>query len=295
MLWIDAISEEAAADGIGAVFCGDLGNMAFSASGADWVRALVSAGRVAEAGREALAWGRQKPLSAALRGGALRFEPRWMRRARTRRGWREDPRAEWLSATALRTEHHSAVDLAAATPHLEVGSRVPDRVSMFAIRPVGAGQADLTAAIDAVWRVDRRDPTVDRRLLDVAMAQPEWVRRHRGVDRAVAREAMRDRLPPSILWRTRRGSQLPDWLDRMTDAREEIQTELNAVRDHPASRQTIDVERLTALVDAWPERTRAADFRTNYDYRLALWRALVVSRYVRWFEEHARQRRAVAV
>jgi len=78
----------------------------------------------------------------------------------------------------------------------------------------------------------------------------------------------------------------------MTDAKAEITSELEAVRDHPLSRQMIDVERLTALVQAWPERTQAADRRTAVDYRLALWRALTVSRYVRWFEEHARQARA---
>ncbi len=292
MLWTDAIYEQAAADGVAAVFCGDLGNLAFSADGPDWLVALLRRGQLGEVAREALAFRAHKPLASTLRGDLLgRFQPSWLRQARTRRGLRADIQQDWLSATALQPQLHSTVDLVAAMPQLDVGRPVSARVSLFAMRAVVAGQADLMAATQAVWRVDRRDPTADRRVLDVAMTQPEWVRRRRGVNRAAAREAMRDRLPPSILWRTRRGSQLPDWLDHMSKARAEIEAELDALRDHPMSRRVIDVERLTALVRQWPQPAHAADTRTVYDYRFALLRALVVSRYLRWFEEHARQKR----
>ncbi|MEA2703930.1 MAG: hypothetical protein QOD63_1875 [Actinomycetota bacterium] len=293
MLWTDAVYEQAAADGVATVFCGDLGNLAFSADGPDWLMALLRRGQLGEVAREALAFRAHKPLASTLRGDLLgRFQPSWLRRARTRRGLRADIQHDWLSATALQPQLHPTVDLVAAMPQLDVGRHVSGRVSLFAMRAVVAGQADLMAATQAVWRVDRRDPTADRRVLDVAMTQPEWVRRRRGVNRAVAREAMRDRLPASILWRTRRGSQLPDWLDHMTRARAEIETELDALRDHPTSRRVIDAERLTTLVRQWPEPAHAADTRTVYDYRFALLRALVVSRYLRWFEDHACQKRA---
>jgi hypothetical protein len=111
------------------------------------------------------------------------------------------------------------------------------------------------------------------------------------LNRAVARQAMADRLPPSIAGRHERGAQLPDWLDRMTDARNEITTELAAARDHPTSRALIDVERLDALVRQWPDRDRAADRTTAEEYRLALLRALVLSKYIRWFEDRAHRHR----
>jgi hypothetical protein len=37
-------------------------------------------------------------------------------------------------------------------------------------------------------------------------------------------------------------------------------------------------------MDRWPERTTRADPVVVRDYRLALLRALLVSRYLRWFE-----------
>jgi hypothetical protein len=102
---------------------------------------------------------------------------------------------------------------------------------------------------------------------------------------------MAGRLPPSILEPHKRGVQLPDWLDRMTDARNEITMELAGARDHPTSRALIDVERLDALVRQWPDRDRSVDRTTVEEYRLALLRALVLSKYLRWFEERAHRHR----
>jgi hypothetical protein len=40
-------------------------------------------------------------------------------------------------------------------------------------------------------------------------------------------------------------------------------------------------------MERWPERTSRADERVVREYRLALLRSLVVSRYLRWFERRA--------
>ena len=100
---------------------------------------------------------------------------------------------------------------------------------------------------------------------------------------------MNDVLPPEIVERRTRGAQLPDWLDRLTENREEIGMELEAMRDHPASRDVFDVDLLQALFAAWPERSLMADKQTVYGLRLALMRSVVLSRYVRWFEERGRR------
>ena len=100
---------------------------------------------------------------------------------------------------------------------------------------------------------------------------------------------MADVLPPEIGNRITLGAQLPDWLDRMTEAREEIGVELEIMRDHPASREVIDVARLQALYELWPDRTMMADKKVTYDYQCALIRSVVVSQYIRWFEGRARR------
>src|SRR5205085_10871770 len=98
-------------------------------------------------------------------------------------------------------------------------------------------QAETDAALGALLGIERRDPTADRRVVEVALRQPEWARRHDGVTRAVARAAMADRLPASIATRTRRGAQLPDWLDHMTSARSELAGEMEALAEHAPSRE----------------------------------------------------------
>ena len=134
-----------------------------------------------------------------------------------------------------------------------------------------------------------RDPTSDRQLLEIASQQPEWWRRTNGTTRAICRAAMSDVLPPEIVDRRTFGAQLPDWLDRMTDHREEIGVELQAMRDHPASREVFDVDRLQRLFASWPDRSMMADKETAYDYQATLIRSVVLSRYVRWFEERGRR------
>jgi asparagine synthase (glutamine-hydrolysing) len=170
---------------------------------------------------------------------------------------------------------------------LDERRRTDWRAMLLALAMSAGVQADIRASVAGRTGVEERDPTVDRRVLEVALRQPEWVRRHDGITRAVVRGAMADRLPPEILHRTRRGEQLPDWLDVITARRAELAVEVEELAGHPASRQLIDTDRLQRLVARLPDRTSRAEPAVVRDYRLALLRALVVSRYMRWFERRA--------
>jgi hypothetical protein len=170
-------------------------------------------------------------------------------------------------------------------PTLDERRRIRFRQYAVTTLLTGAGQAESAAALAALTGIEERDPTIDRRVIEVGMCQPEWVRRHDGITRATVRAAMSDRLPPEIVHRTRRGEQLPDWLDVMTTARTELAHELEQLEQHPMSRELIDTARLRRLMYAWPERTANADPAVVTDYRQVLLRALVISRYMRWFEQ----------
>ena len=54
---------------------------------------------------------------------------------------------------------------------------------------------------------------------------------------------MADRLPRSISRRTRRGDQLPDWLDLISGEKARIQWELEAASEDPVSKELVDIER----------------------------------------------------
>ena len=147
----------------------------------------------------------------------------------------------------------------------------------------GGGSAESSATVQALSGVRFTDPTGDVRLIQLSATQPSWVRRRNGRWRAVCRDAMADRLPPSIAERTRRGAQLPDWLDRMAAAKDELVTELAAARDSQTCRELLDLDRIDAAIREWPDRasidtsaTRTAPTATP-SFAACSWRAISVS------------------
>jgi asparagine synthase (glutamine-hydrolysing) len=293
--WVDAIDAAASDHGVTTLLTASAGNLAFSADGPDWLWALARAGRLRRVAAETAAWSRHRGVARwdTLRVGLVSpAVPSWLRRLRQSAGQGPDPVGEFLAGTALRPGAVSVSDVVAGHPELDPSRWAPYRMALWAAASNAGGQADTAAALEAWWGVDHRDPTADRRLLELAFAQPEWARRHDGTGRAVAREAMAARLPASIVWRSRKGDQLPDWLDRMTDGRAELTAEIDAARDHPLSRRLIDTERLASLAAAWPARERSGDPNVIRDYRSVMLRALVVSRYLRWFDGRGRAQAA---
>ncbi len=291
--WIYGINEEAAASGVTVLLGGARGNIAFSADGPRWLLELARRGQIAELGREVGAWAtshdmsRRQVVQTHLLG---LVQPQWLRRLRGSPTI-DDRAADWLGSTALLPEQWNRLDLAELQPGLTQADTTQWTRTVVDQFSRGGAQADGQAAARALWGTTHRDPTVDRRVLAVAMVQPEWWRRHRGIDRAVVRRAMADRLPASIVDRTRRGGQLPDWFERLTEAREQFTAEVDAMRDHPGSRRHIDMERVSHLMATWPEpgsdESHGRDAVKNY--RLALERAVHVSRYVQWFEQRSRR------
>jgi asparagine synthase (glutamine-hydrolysing) len=290
MTWIRDIHRRAADDGVSVLFSGSVGNNSFSRDGRRWLVELLANGRPAEAWREARAWSatRDQPLTSTIKNSVLgEMAPAWVRRWRaTRRG--DPPRvAAWLAGTALRPELHADVDLT-AHPAITPGYRD----SPIAAIGRHAPHSEVTAAQGARWDLRHADPTADVAVLEVCLRQPDWAQRHRGLSRAAARATMRGRVPDEIRLRNVRGAQLPDWYDRLTDARLEITQELVAARADPSSRALIDLDRLDLLVRHWPTPAQAGAGARTTGIGSLLPRALAVSRYLRWFDAWAREQRA---
>lgn len=294
LVWMHRLRVRARADGAATLLHGDFGNFFFSADGPAWLAALLRSGRIARFAREASAWRRSNGESwtAILRRHLLGELLPYSVRRLVRRGLGRPPaRDEWLEATGLRRDIAERLPLETLVPHLDERRRGDGRASTLAVRAHYAGLADVASALAAVTGVEARDPMSDRRVVEVAMRQPEWVRRHDGQTRAVARGAMSDRLPDAIRTRTRRGEQFPDWLDAMTAERDDIEAEVDAMDANSVAAELIDVERLRSLVRSWPDARAWADPAVVRDYRVVLLRSAVVSRYLRWFEDHAKAAR----
>ncbi|HEY0633033.1 MAG TPA: asparagine synthase-related protein [Thermoleophilaceae bacterium] len=289
-IWVHEALVRAASDDVTTLLTGNLGNYFFSAGGSDWLVALLRAGRFTELGREVSAWSRRTGQSrrSVLRQFLLgRLPLPALRRLRASLRGGPERASNWVRGTALKPEAAAEIDLAAALPQLDQSRPRDARADTLATAMTASTQAENDLATEALFGVDLRDPTADRRVIEAALVQPEWVRRRRGVGRAVARGAMVDRLPRSIRAPKRRGEQLPDWLDVMSAARGELAAELEAMAGHEPSRELIDLPRLRRLFDAWPERDRSGDPALTLEYRYVLFRAVVVSRYMRWFERHS--------
>ena len=286
-LWISAIRSRARADGVTAVLSGSRGNLYFSADGPGWLAALIRARRLRTAWAETAAWVTKSgagPLRAAISHIGYPLLPDAVRRHGPRR---TAAIRDWAASSPLRPDVLAELRLPERVPMLEPGRERDAQAASFWTIQSFAEQADAEAAAHALTGVEERDPTGDRRVIEVALRQPEWIRRRDGLTRAVARGAMAERLPTEIVGRTRHGEQLPDWLDLMTAVRDELADDLDQLKHHPTSRELIDSERLQGLLDHWPDRSARADPQVERDYRLVLARGLLVSRYLRWFERRS--------
>ena len=286
-VWLYAIAEAASAAGLPVLLTGAVGNLAFSTDGPGWLWSLLRAGRLRQLSAETRAWAARTGTSYPLvlrRHVVPPLIPPWVRRIklRLRPGSWDEERSQ---LTALRPEAASALDLVSLYPYLDRSRLVPLREMFLAVVHDFSHQADTDAAVDALYSVERRDPTGDRRVWEVALAQPEHVRRHNGVSRAVVRRAMAARLPQSVVSRQTTGLQFPDWLDRMTESRREIRCEIEAMRADDVCRRLIDIDLLDRLEKDWPHPSSCADDPVTRRYRSALLRSVVVAKYSRWFRQ----------
>lgn len=71
----------------------------------------------------------------------------------------------------------------------------------------------------------------------------------------------------------------------MTEHRETWIGEAEAARDHPATRELIDVERITSVLRAWPTTDDGLSRDDRLVFEQSIPRALLISRYLRWFEQ----------
>lgn len=291
MVWVLRCYRMAAASGIDVLLGGSAGNLAFSADGPLWLYELARRGRLLRTAQEARSFAKafDVDMITVLRRDLLAHLFPGLKRRRAERGG-SDLLSQWSEIIAVPAERLASVDLPSLLPQLrDVRPGLLRDASLFFN---AAAQTELYAAVRARWGVELRDPTADRRVVELAVTQPEWWRRHDGTWRAIVRAAMRDALPGEIVDRPTVGAQQPDWFDLLTDGRTEVLEELEELRGHPASCEVIDVARLERLVGSWPGRDRMADPHVVNEYKQALSRSLLISRYLRWFEERGRRVRA---
>ena len=272
--WGDAIAEQAQARRHRVLLIGQVGNFTLSYPGLDLLPQLLARGRLLRLLREAKGLRRHGLAAESIAGLALRpFIPvplwNWINRLRGRRV----ALAEFSAINPALLERMNA---RGGLGHMRATAREDTRPAMIGAIDTGNFRQGALAG----WGLDVRDPTADRRLIELCFSIPLDRYLSGGMPRALARRALADRLPPLIVGETRKGFQAADWHEGVTAALGAIRAEVLAISQSPQARRLLDMPRLNRLVAAAPP----ADWDSHAaqaDYRLALLRAISAGHFVR--------------
>ena len=281
--WANSIYDAARERKLKVLLTGETGNMGLSYNGLELLPELVRRWRWFHWWREARAL--VAPGRMRWRGVLANTFGPWC------------PAALWIWLNRVANGYASKVsDYTAIHPHrfaeLDLPARAKARDLDLVYRPwqdgfaarlwvlQGVDKGNYNKGVLGGWQIDERDPTADVRLLEFCLAVPTEQFLRNGMQRALARRALADRLPKLVLEESRKGLQAADWHERLTVVRDHVAVELDRLDACPPAARAIDVPRLRRLVENWPSGGWEGD-EVSYPYRLALLRAISTGHFLR--------------
>ena len=282
-VWMHAINQAARERKLTVMLSGQRGNMSLSYTGLELLPELLRAGRLVELWRTA----RQTVSRSGMRWrGALvkTFAPfipaalwQWINIKYS--GLKRDVRFY----TAIRPERLAELDLAATAQERDLDFSYRPRKDGFDMRlwvlhrmDSGTGQKGALAG----WGIDLRDPTADKRLVEYCLSIPTDQFLSDGIQRALAKRALADRLPAAVLNEKKKGYQAADWHEGLAAARGEVAEELERLSASAPAARALDIERMKGLLENWPASGWERD-EVMEPYRLALLRGISVGHFLR--------------
>jgi asparagine synthase (glutamine-hydrolysing) len=281
MVWLTAINDAARERKLTVLLNGTLGNFSLTHDGFELLPQLLRQGRLLRLVREisALAangYGRWRGNLWQSVAPFLPF-PIWQR-VQTLRGLNLDAGAH----SAIQPERALALRPLEPLRQRGVTQMYRQKADSFALRlrvlrdlNFGNFQKGLLAG----WGLDQRDPLADRRLVEFCLRVPVEQYLAAGEPRALAKRALADRLPPSVLAQRRRAYQAADWHERLNAGRSEIADEIERLGRCGPAADLLDLPRLNALVADWPSEGRHG--RADAPYRQVLLRGISVGHFLR--------------
>jgi asparagine synthase (glutamine-hydrolysing) len=278
-VWGNVIMDAAKEKKLTVMLEGGMGNMTTSYAGIEALPDMLAQGRLLAVGR--------KVLQLAKQGNGFKY-------ILSQTLGPFVPASAWLKLNEWNGQHLKLGDYSSVNPAKAAGlqaeaasdgldlsyrpRRDPFGTRLWALRRVDPG--NYIKGHLGGWGIDMRDPTADRRLIELCLSIPpgEFIRD--GEARSIARRAFADRLPRSVIKETRRGRQSLDWHEGLAPAREEAAAEVDRIASIPSGRAVLDVEQMKHLVQNWPE----ADWdsgRVQANYRFALLRGISVGHFLR--------------
>lgn len=281
-VWLSAINSAARERKLTIMLTGQMGNYSISYNGLERLPELLRAGRLVKLWREGaklVARGnmRWRGLIANTFGP---FAPAWL--------WQRindlyQGKQDVLEYTAIRPDRLEQLDLHRIAKERGLDFSYRPRKDGFETRLWAMGRGSVgnyNKGMLAGWGIDQRDPTADKRLVEYCLGVPMEQFLRNGETRALARRALSDRLPQAVLDERGKGYQAVDWHEGLTAARADIEAEFSRLSPCEPAARTLDVERLRALVENWPESGwERQDVMSSY--RLALLRGVSAGHFLR--------------
>lgn len=266
-VWFNAIMQQAQAAGVTVLLNGSNGNVTFSDYGLTGLSGLFRSGRWFTLAKLAvqLKMQRSASLRSVLRNSVWPSLPFWLRRL-------TDPhmRSFSLEYSPLRPEIIQRLGLDRQALR-DAYSLSPQGRSLLHFRLQHVDYSETTTAPQAAWKLDYRDPTFDRRVVEFCLRVPLEQFLAEGKLRSLARRSMDGRLPPSTLNRRERGRQSSDWFLTYTAERNRMLSEIGSLERSPLASRFLDLGSMRQLLLNWPSSAaNVAAMNSSHFMRLGL-------------------------
>ncbi|GAA0586674.1 asparagine synthetase B family protein [Rhizomicrobium electricum] len=283
-LWVREIARKASNAGHRVVMSASCGNATISQDGVQRIAELFSSGRLAAWWREAAALRREGYQAQRVYGGLTLLPLLPARAAALLRALAGRERKDLAEVTALHPDVIAGADLNARLKDLDFDPtyrpwRNHRALAAFILRRHDRG-TNLKGELGA-FGVDRRDPTCDRRLVELTLEMPSHMYLRDGQTKWLYRQAFADRIPEETLAvnAKHRGYQGADWFARMQgDRGATLRMQAAMALAAPGVAGLIDCEGVKSLLErplpAKPGTT------TTRNYRTKLLRAISVAHFV---------------
>lgn len=135
----------------------------------------------------------------------------------------------------------------------------------------GPAEANLLAAMPALFGQELRDPMFDRRLLEWRFGVPMSQFRRDGEGRYLIKRLMKGKTPEAVIkQQLGRGLQSADWHSRLAPDLPSIKRDLEISSQLESVKGVIDHSKLAALIDDFEESESPADANQLADYMVSL-------------------------
>ena len=267
MVWINRIAAEAKRRGIRVLLDGSNGNMTTSYNGFGLLPHLFRQGRwlalsllIFRLSREhRVRWCLHRAIGPFLPPALYRFVLGAAGRA---------PSFDVFRDTALSPEFAKSVNIEAlaAERNWRTDRPWPDGREMRLAMIRRTDQGYLRAAMNARFGIDSRDPTIDRRVVELCLAIPEEHFLRDGRESAVFRDAVAGVVPGWLLEHRWRGLQSADWYEGVVAARAELAEHVDRLAKSQLASRALDIAKLRSAVISLPDPATPPDELAQGDW-----------------------------